>query len=81
MNRRNVLLRLESLVKAVAAIGASATDGNPVFESPFTLRDIRRTVETRPAETCGAARLDQFPVRRGSGGKVARLNRQKKVLT
>lgn len=47
MNRKDTSLRLETLVKAVTAIAATEIDGKQVFEKRFTLRDIRRTVETR----------------------------------
>ena len=47
MNRKDTSLRLETLVKAVTAIATTEIDGELVFEKRFTLRDIRRTVETR----------------------------------
>lgn len=47
MNRADTPLRLETIAKAVAEIAATKEHGKKVFSTPFTLRDIRRTVETR----------------------------------
>ena len=47
MNRDDAPLRLETVAKAVAAIAGTKVGGKKVCSTPFTLRDIRRTVETR----------------------------------
>lgn len=47
MNREDTPLRLETISKAVADVAATKKNGKRVFETPFTIRDIRRTVETR----------------------------------
>jgi len=41
-----VPIRHETLGAAVSEIRTAQEDGSPVFETPFTLKDIRRTVET-----------------------------------
>lgn len=47
MNREGTSLRLETIAAAVAAVAATKAGGKKVFQKPFTIRDIRRTVETR----------------------------------
>lgn len=70
MNRRDTSLRLETLVKAITAIATTEVDGKAIFEKPFTLRDIRRTVETRLADLGISKEIRSQLLSHDRGGKI-----------
>lgn len=70
VNRKDTSLRLETLVKAVTAIATREKDEKPIFETPFTLRDIRRTVETRLVDLGISKEVRSQLLSHDRGGKI-----------
>ena len=70
MNRADTLLRLATIAKAVAEIASTKQNGKRVFSKPFTLRDIRRTVETRLVDLGVSKEFRSQLLSHDRGGKI-----------
>tara|TARA_R110002096_G_scaffold201398_1_gene385998 strand:- start:15221 stop:16576 length:1356 start_codon:yes stop_codon:yes gene_type:complete len=64
-------LRHETLVKAVAEVRSLEEDGTRAFSTPFTLKDIRRTVETTLASLGVSKEHRAQLLSHGRGDKIA----------
>lgn len=70
MNREDTLLRLETVAKAVAKIAGTKDAGKRVFSGTFTIRDIRRTVETRLVDLGISKEVRSQLLSHDRGGKI-----------
>lgn len=73
MNREDVPLRLETIAKAVADIATTKQNGKKVFPQPFTIRDIRRTVETRLVDLGVGKEVRSQLLSHDRGGKIDQI--------
>lgn len=69
-NGKNTL-RQETLVKAIADIRNAQENDQPIFNTPFTLKDIRRTVETTLASLGIGKEIRAQLLSHGRGDKIA----------
>ncbi|MCC7411960.1 MAG: hypothetical protein IT495_10045 [Gammaproteobacteria bacterium] len=74
-------IRIETLSKAVKSIACAQVDGKPLFASRFTLRDVRRTVETQLAALGVSRETRAQLLSHGRGDKIARVYDHHHYLT
>ena len=79
-NAEDTVLRLETIAKAVAAISASESNGKKTFSTPFTIRDIRRTVATYLAEAKFPKEVRAYLLSHDRGGRIEETYNQHDYL-